>query len=255
MALLTEKDGKLKFATAFHQPEPLWPELRGTTTNFIVFDEIAKVRNLKEEVIFKVDKISEEKMKWYNTATENAHLYISNESWMCKELTEGVHKFLRGVWAFNTVKRLISKYVDGHIHLDNWVEGIPDVDQLAKVFIQEYSESFCGDVCCFVNITQIPCLCELPKPEPEPEPEPIPTTEPEQTIMSKTYFETQHLVNGVHVDNLSNNELIDAIKDAEKEIKALEEVKTPSTAINGRIKEIQTQLEAIAAKLDDRAGS
>lgn len=66
-------------------------------------------------------------------------------------------------------------------------------------------------------------------------------------------FQTKHLVDGVDVNELSDDYLIDAIKSLEKQTTELQAVKTESKKITARIASLNVQREAIVALLDARA--
>lgn len=82
--------------------------------------------------------------------------------------------------------------------------------------------------------------------------EPITTKEPATMSNNAPKFETKHFVNGTDAKHLSDAELITAIKDIEKEIAQLQEVKTASKKISAKITELDAAREAIAALLDQR---
>lgn len=85
-----------------------------------------------------------------------------------------------------------------------------------------------------------------------PKSEPITTKEPATMSNNAPKFETKHFVNGTDAKHLSDAELITAIKDIEKEIAQLQEVKTASKKISAKITELDAAREAIAALLDQR---
>lgn len=83
----------------------------------------------------------------------------------------------------------------------------------------------------------------------------IPTPTKEQNTMATNKpdtFQTKHLVNGVDVNELSDDHLIDAIKSLENQTTALQTVKTESKKILARIASLNAQREAIVALLDSR---
>lgn len=65
-------------------------------------------------------------------------------------------------------------------------------------------------------------------------------------------FETKHFVNGHDVNNLTDEDLICAIKAVEAEITKLGDVKTESKKIANKIKQLDEQRAAIAQLLDSR---
>mgnify|MGYP000898315850 FL=1 len=65
-------------------------------------------------------------------------------------------------------------------------------------------------------------------------------------------FETKHFVNGQDTTTLSDDELIQAIKNLETEIAKLSEVKTESKKITDKISKLDEQRAAIAKLLDSR---
>lgn len=85
-----------------------------------------------------------------------------------------------------------------------------------------------------------------------PKPKPITTEEPATMSNNAPKFETKHFVNGTDAKHLSDADLITAIKDIEKEIAQLQEVKTASKKISAKITELDAAREAIAALLDQR---
>lgn len=83
-------------------------------------------------------------------------------------------------------------------------------------------------------------------------PKTITIEEPATMSNNAPKFETKHFVNGADAKHLSDAELITAIKDIEKEIAQLQEVKTASKKISAKITELDAAREAIAALLDQR---
>lgn len=83
-------------------------------------------------------------------------------------------------------------------------------------------------------------------------PKPITTKEPATMSNNAPKFETKHFVNGTDAKHLSDAELITAIKDIEKEIAQLQEVKTVSKKISAKITELDAARVAIAELLDQR---
>lgn len=81
---------------------------------------------------------------------------------------------------------------------------------------------------------------------------PIINKEPITMSNNAPKFETKHFVNGTDAKHLSDADLITAIKDIEKEIAQLQEVKTASKKISAKITELDAAREAIAALLDQR---
>mgnify|MGYP007111424409 CR=1 FL=1 len=83
-------------------------------------------------------------------------------------------------------------------------------------------------------------------------PKPITAEEPITMSNNAPKFETKQFVNGVDAKFLTDNELITAIKDIEKEIAQLQEVKTASKKITAKINELDAARVAIAELLDQR---
>ncbi|WP_374335452.1 hypothetical protein [Methyloversatilis sp.] len=74
-----------------------------------------------------------------------------------------------------------------------------------------------------------------------------------QTTISTPAFETRHFVNGRDVTNMTDNELIEAIRRLENEIADLKTVKTKSKAITKKIEELGDMLSKTVEILDARA--
>jgi hypothetical protein len=66
-------------------------------------------------------------------------------------------------------------------------------------------------------------------------------------------IKTQTLINGLTLDNLSNQELISMIANTENEIRALEKLETKSDHIDNQIKTHKTSCTQLAGFLDDRS--
>lgn len=65
-------------------------------------------------------------------------------------------------------------------------------------------------------------------------------------------FETRHYVYGQNIDNMSADQLIQAVKQVEREIEDLAGVKTNSAHIDKRIKELKAMLAEIVKVLDTK---
>lgn len=73
-----------------------------------------------------------------------------------------------------------------------------------------------------------------------------PTTQTAPTVA----FQTKHLVFGVSVEHMSEDQLIEAIQKVEGEITNLKGVKTKSTRITAKVKELEEMLAKIVGVLD-----
>lgn len=82
-------------------------------------------------------------------------------------------------------------------------------------------------------------------------PTPVPTKE-QPTMSNQPAFQTKHFVYGSDIKMLSDAELIDAIKNVEKEIDNLRAVKSESKKITQKIDELDKQRLAIIEQLDAR---
>lgn len=72
----------------------------------------------------------------------------------------------------------------------------------------------------------------------------------EQKIMNATAFATKHFVYGQDTANMTEEQLIEAIKKIETEIANLGAVKTKSKKIAERTAELETMLAAVVTVLD-----
>lgn len=72
------------------------------------------------------------------------------------------------------------------------------------------------------------------------------------TATNAPAFETRHLVYGRNVDSLTESELISAIKQVEGEIADLKAVKTKSSRITAKVKELEEMLTKIVEVLDKK---
>lgn len=88
-----------------------------------------------------------------------------------------------------------------------------------------------------------------------PDPEPT-IDEPEQTTNEQKeptmIYEVKEFVNGIEASKLTDDELIDAIREAEREIGSLETIETKSEAIAKRIADLRAQLKNVVEVLDNR---
>lgn len=82
--------------------------------------------------------------------------------------------------------------------------------------------------------------------------EEIPMNSSNATNVSAVAFETRHLVYGRNVDSLTESELISAIKQVEGEIADLKAVKTKSSRITAKVKELEEMLTKIVEVLDKK---
>ena len=83
------------------------------------------------------------------------------------------------------------------------------------------------------------------------DPTPVPTKE-QPAMSNQPAFQTKHFVYGSDIKMLSDAELIDAIKNVEKEIDNLRAVKSESKKITQKIDELDKQRLAIIEQLDAR---
>lgn len=72
------------------------------------------------------------------------------------------------------------------------------------------------------------------------------------TATNAPAFETRHLVYGLNVDSLTESELISAVKQVEGEIADLKAVKTKSSRITAKVKELEEMLTKIVEVLDKK---
>lgn len=79
-----------------------------------------------------------------------------------------------------------------------------------------------------------------------------PTMNPTTANSATIPFETKHYVYGRLLETMQQNELIDAIKQIEAEIADLKAVKTKSTTIAAKVKELEEMLAKVVGVLDAR---
>lgn len=74
----------------------------------------------------------------------------------------------------------------------------------------------------------------------------------EENTMSQAAFVTKSYIYGKDVEQMTEQELINAIRSVETEIDSLKTVKTPSTKIAAKIEELQDMLAKIVGVLDGK---
>ena len=77
-----------------------------------------------------------------------------------------------------------------------------------------------------------------------------PTTK-KDTTMTKA-FETKHLINGIDINSMSNDQIIKTIASIELEIEALQSIKVNSKVIAKQIKQSNKDIASIVKHLDKR---
>jgi len=78
------------------------------------------------------------------------------------------------------------------------------------------------------------------------------STEIKKEKPMQTTVETKHFVNNIDVTNMSEQDLIDAIKMAEKEVKSLQEVKVESKKVKAKVEEINAAIAKMVEHLDNK---
>ena len=204
-------------------------------------------------------------MKEINDATDNAILYATND----RQMSDLTKHYLSLEWR-NDAERVDKKsrfkqYVDSHVkpQMDRWafeegpimyielyehlcfhfdiendftMTGIPTPEQLMKEIVEHIENARKH----FANVNEIYNLA-LERAEVEIKP------------MSKTTtFETVHLVNGEDVCTMSENDLIEAIKAAEREIEDLSAVKADSKKVKAKIESLRETIVKITKVLDEK---
>lgn len=84
----------------------------------------------------------------------------------------------------------------------------------------------------------------------QPEPQKEEPVNPTTNTAAATAFETRHFVYGTDVNQLGESQLIDAIKRLESEIADLKSVKTKSTKLAAKIKDLESMLAKVVEVLD-----
>ena len=133
--------------------------------------------------------------------------------------TDDLHFCLMWLW-HNT----LGQSFDGYMHSNNHPTSVT----LASIYKQ--------------------CVSSESQPESQPTEEiPMPTISPASFTVA---FETKHFVFGQNIDSLTESDLINAVKMVENEITDLKSVKTKSTRITAKVKELEDMLAEIVKVLD-----
>lgn len=119
------------------------------------------------------------------------------------------------------------------------------LEQPLSEFLQSHNPPTVG------RLMQLAEQCATPTTLSEPTEE-IPMNPTTATNVSAVAFETRHLVYGRNVDSLTESELISAIKQVEGEIADLKAVKTKSSRITAKVKELEEMLTKIVEVLDKK---
>lgn len=94
-------------------------------------------------------------------------------------------------------------------------------------------------------------LLDSQAPQPD-QTNPITEEEVPMSINTKIAFQTRHYVYGTDVEQMTEEQLIHAIKQLEAEIADLKSVNTSSTRIQKRIEELKSMLTSVVGVLDAR---
>lgn len=141
---------------------------------------------------------------------------------------------------FGHLENVIRSYAHRDMNLRKYRLAGALLREIAVLVLRYYEEEMNWDASDFIDIKDIKDIKE------------INLNKEKVNTMNDINFETKYYVLGTDVNNMSNDQLFDAIRTIEGKIKSLENIYTTSKAVTITIKEYEKDIKKIVKLLDKR---